>query len=317
MNAGRPLLLLALAALAAACGPHHPPAADAGDAPVAALSTNSVRVGDVVNLRLTVPRPAGGRVELPDLNQGRAVVVREVRQPEGEQTATRAVYDIALTSLMPSNHVLAPGGIVLVDTQGVARTAAFPFVTLEVRSLLQGTNDTIRPAQGLAHWPNQALRRAILIGAVALVLAAGLLVWLARRAARARPPAPPAPPTPPHVLALAALRELLARPWIEERNVEPFYVELSGIVRTYLERRFGLHAPEQTTDEFIREATSSRLLSLDHQQLVGAFLEQSDLVKFARHQPESADMRNAAAAAERLIQETVPGPAAGPGGPAP
>ncbi|MCZ7592481.1 MAG: hypothetical protein M5U15_10150 [Kiritimatiellae bacterium] len=67
-----------------------------------------------------------------------------------------------------------------------------------------------------------------------------------------------------------------------------------------------MRASEQTTEEFIRAATTSRLLQLEHQQLVIAFLEQSDLVKFARHQPAQTDMEAALAAAERLVLETRP-----------
>ena len=119
----------------------------------------------------------------------------------------------------------------------------------------------------------------------------------------------PPPPPPAHEWALAALSLLRAKPYIAERKFEPFYVELSAIVRRYLERRFGLHAPERTTDEFIREAVSSRLLTGDQQQWVGAFLEQSDLVKFARHEPASADMESACAAAEQLVRETAGRPA--------
>ena len=40
------------------------------------------------------------------------------------------------------------------------------------------------------------------------------------------------PPLPaPHVTALEALRQLQAKGWIEQRNIEPFYVELSTIAR--------------------------------------------------------------------------------------
>ena len=246
--------------------------------------------------------------------------MRDLQQPEAAQTPTCSVFDLRLTSLVVSNHVLATNGIRLVAANGAVTTSSFPFVSLEVQSVLKGTNTPPRPSRGLVEWPDRALRRTLLIaGAVlaALILAALLLL---KRLLRRRP-APAAPPPPPaHTLALAALRALLERKWIEAGEVEPFYVELSGIVRTYLERRFALHAPEQTTDEFIREATSSRRLSLDHQQLVGAFLEQSDLVKFARHRPGADDMRNAAGAAERLVRETAESgaaPAAPAGGPAP
>ena len=70
-------------------------------------------------------------------------------------------------------------------------------------------------------------------------------------------------------------------------------MELSAIARRYLEARFQLHAPEQTTEEFLRDAASAGKLSPAHQQLVTDFLEQSDLVKFARYQPGQPDMRAA------------------------
>lgn len=300
------LPILLAASLLAACAKKTEPAPDAGPfSSRATLSTNVVNVGDLAQLRLVIHHPVDGHVEVPDLNRGREIVVRSVQQPKREQSPSRAVYDLTLTSLVVSNHVVATNGLRFVYADGRVVTSAIPFVTLEVQSLLQGTNTALREAKGLATWPDRARRRALVITAAALLLAGLLALFLALRRRRLQPAPPPPPPPPPHEIALAALRELLARQWIEQRMIEPFYVALSGIVRTYLEKRFGLHAPEQTTDEFIREATSSRRLSMDHQQLVGAFLEQSDLVKFARHEPESADMSKAAVAAERLIHETA------------
>jgi hypothetical protein len=73
-----------------------------------------------------------------------------------------------------------------------------------------------------------------------------------------------------------------------------------------IEARFGLRAPERTTEEFIRDALSSRKLSDAHRDLVAGFLEQSDLVKFARHAPGQADMRNALDSAGLLVRQTTP-----------
>jgi len=47
-------------------------------------------------------------------------------------------------------------------------------------------------------------------------------------------------------------------------SVERFYVELSAIVRDYLEDRFALRAPELTTEEFLAEAGRSPDLSREH-----------------------------------------------------
>ncbi|HOW97476.1 MAG TPA: hypothetical protein PK634_06770, partial [Kiritimatiellia bacterium] len=116
-------------------------------------------------------------------------------------------------------------------------------------------------------------------------------------------------------IALRALQRLKERGLIEKAEIEPFYVELTGIARRYLESRFGLRAPERTTEEFIREASVSGLLSAAHQALVRDFLEQSDLVKFARFAPGIPEMNAAFASAEKLVVETRPAPAT-QGGPA-
>lgn len=312
----RPALLLPVLLALAACSRPAPTGLIAEAPGVrAVLSTNTLHVGDRVHLRLAVQHPAGTRVEAPELQRGREIVVRDLQQPADLQSATCTVFDLQLTSLVVSNHVLDGPGLRLVGPDGHVSTTAFPFVTLNVESMLAGTNAAFRSAKGLAAWPDRQRQRALLIGGLVLLLAGLLLAWWLIRRHRARPPAPAAPPTPAHVLALAALQALRERQLIEQGLVEPFYVELSTIVRTYLERRFGLHAPEQTTDEFIREAIRSCLLSLDHQHLVAVFLEQSDLVKFARHQPEAADMQNAAAAAERLVTETTPPPSPGASAP--
>ena len=52
-----------------------------------------------------------------------------------------------------------------------------------------------------------------------------------------------------------------------------FYVELTMVVRRYIQRRYGIRAPHMTTEEFLREARPSDELR--------RFLESADMVKFA------------------------------------
>lgn len=286
------------------------PASDQG--PIAlSLSTNRIRIGDPVRVTLTARHEPGARLEVPDLNRGREIVLRQVTQPEQADPALTR-YDITLTSLIPSNHVLSTNALTLIAPDGAVTTQAFPFASLEVRSLLVETNAALRPAKALAAWPDPRLRMALLIGIAFALVIGGIVLAIFLRTRRLRPLPPPPPPPPAHEWALAALAALRAKPYIAAGQAAPFYVELSGIVRRYLEHRFGLHAPERTTDEFIREAASSDALTAGQQQWVGAFLEQSDLVKFARHEPAAADMEAGCAAAERLVRETAaPRPASG------
>ena len=136
-----------------------------------------------------------------------------------------------------------------------------------------------------------------------LILAAvlALVYWLWKRRQPTDASNAPAPPTP-YELAIRALQQLRE----ENPPVEEFYTRLSDIVRHYLEGRFYLHAPERTTEEFLYEVTQDNALAQEHKDLLGPFLQESDLVKFARHHPEQSDMQRALEAAEKFVRDTQP-----------
>src|SRR4030095_3841512 len=92
-----------------------------------------------------------------------------------------------------------------------------------------------------------------LIAVLLLVLALislGIVLW--RRHARKAPAQMTAPPVPPDERArrdLAAALRLLSDP-------DRFCTRVSAILRRYLEERFGLNAPDRTTEEFLVELHS-------------------------------------------------------------
>jgi hypothetical protein len=138
------------------------------------------------------------------------------------------------------------------------------------------------------------------------VLAVGLLgatfFYLLNRPRRQRV----VPPRPAHEVALAALNRLRAQRFIEEGRFEEYYVQLSGIVRRYLEDRFHVRAPEMTTEEFLAAAANDGRLIVAHRRLLAEFLSQADLVKFARHLPTLKDSESAYEAARRFVEDTRP-----------
>jgi hypothetical protein len=120
------------------------------------------------------------------------------------------------------------------------------------------------------------------------------------------------PPPPPHEVALTALNKLRTRHLIEEGKSEEYYVQLSAIVRRYLEDRFRLRAPEMTTEEFLTTVPGDGRLAPPHRRLLADFLSQADLVKFARHLPTPQDSEGAYTAARRFVEETQPAAARQP-----
>lgn len=139
---------------------------------------------------------------------------------------------------------------------------------------------------------------------LALALAAAAIAWWWRRRNRPAMAPPPPPPEPPHLVALRRLERALTL--IEEPK--PFCIELSDALRHYLEDRFNLHAPDRTTEEFLDELQANPKLALGHKKLLGDFLQQCDLVKFARHEPGRDALTALHQTANQLVHQTVPVP---------
>lgn len=138
--------------------------------------------------------------------------------------------------------------------------------------------------------------------ALSLVISTGLVVagWkVARRRGRAA-----APPLPPDLWALAELDRLEAMKLPEAGAVERFHTLLSDVVRSYLERRFDMRAPRQTTIEFLETMRQSPQLTATQQELLRAFLSRCDLAKFARAMPSAEECGATAAMARRFVEQT-------------
>lgn len=133
---------------------------------------------------------------------------------------------------------------------------------------------------------------------VVLAILIALRFWLRKRAAHRPGP----PPIPAHIRArqkLAAALALLAQP-------KPFVIAVSDTARSYLEERFTFRAPERTTEEFLRELGGTDLLQPEQKASLGNFLENCDLVKFAKYEPGENELRGLHAAALNLVEETKP-----------
>ena len=134
------------------------------------------------------------------------------------------------------------------------------------------------------------------------VLCAAVLLWrlLKNRKVNIVPP----PPVPAHLRAKQKLAEALAL----ISQPKPFVIAVSDTARAYLEERFDFHAPERTTEEFLRELGGTKLLLPEQKESLGQFLESCDLVKFAKYEPGENELLALHGSALRLIEETEPRP---------
>jgi hypothetical protein len=109
---------------------------------------------------------------------------------------------------------------------------------------------------------------------------------------------------PAHEIAFEMLRRLAEEKLVEQGKIKEFYEKLSICLRQYIEDRFMLRAPEQTTEEFLEELRKSNILEPQHKRELKGFLEHCDLVKFAKYQPTNEQINESLTMAEKFVDNT-------------
>lgn len=278
------------------------------------VTPSAPRIGDPLRLELEVVAEPGVELLMPEFGEALdqyAIVdfAPSESLDDGGRTVSRQRYTLQSTRSGPQN--IPPLLIEFVDQRPGRPPApddadAFELLTerleFEVATVLASDDAfELSPARGAlgplagakgARWP-------WVLAAIALLAGAGPFAWRAARgtlAARRRKSA--------YEVARGELDALLYGPRPTGAALDAFYVSLSGIVRRYLEGRFGLHSPEQTTDEFLEQLSISPDLGRSHQDLLQEFLRDADLVKFAHHVPDEGGVRLSIDLAQRFLEET-------------
>ncbi len=100
--------------------------------------------------------------------------------------------------------------------------------------------------------------------------------------------------------AWAELDRLLKKGLPGRGRYKDFYVELTMVVRRYVQRKYGIRAPHLTTEEFLAECGRGErgdFAALGSMESLREFLESADMVKFAGVEatPEMADAATSSA----------------------
>jgi hypothetical protein len=286
----------------------------ADDAPalvtVKAVATpDTTTIGTRIRYEVTVSAPPGIEVVVaqPAERIGDMDIVdfgteAPVHTPDGRIVFKRWWQLVAWTT---GHHLLSSPEVRYRPAGGELAPAPTDDVGVTVESLLERAKDPsdirdIKPPDPIpVDWRPYYWGAGTLAALIAL---AALVHRLRTRGTRA---APAPPPLPAHVVAMRALESLRARSLVEHGAFKEFYSSLSDIVRRYLEDRFRVRAPEMTTEEFLLVTSRDGRLAPPHRRLLGEFLTESDLVKFARHLPTVADSERAFDAARRFVDDTT------------
>lgn len=276
------------------------------------VSAAEITASDRVLAEVEVVAPEGEEIDFPQFEDK----LGEFQVVESRRSSPRLVDDgrvlikksYELEPFLPGDYALPPLKIEHgpAEARAELETEEIPIQVISVLPEEEAEPDIkeIAPPVELPGTPPWVYG-AIALGVLALAAGAYLL-WRRRRKSEEEV----VPPVPPHERAYDELEQLLREDLIGKGQVKFFYLRLSNILRHYIEERFGLHAPESTTEEFLVDLRTGDEFSPDQKALLRRFLEHCDLVKFAKHDPTQTEIDQSVDSCRNFISETKAQPEA-------
>jgi len=260
------------------------------------IDTTSIRIGEQFNLSISAPK--NQTVNFPVLKDKLGKI--EVLESTLDTLPERFLKKYLLTSfdsgrwVIPQQKVLIDNKIFLTDS-----------IIINVATVkVDTTKQKLFPIKTIKKEPYALIdARPYLWWLIAglLLLAVGLYFLLRKKVEKlVRKPA-----IPPFIIAMDSLKALDKKELIKAEQLKPFYVELTDIIRRYIEADLAIPALESTTDELLTAITDFNMaskLNIDNETLskLSHLLKEADLVKFAKYKPDLTQ-----AQADRLITEFI------------
>lgn len=275
--------------------------------------------GDVITYTVTVDYDVSLEVEVPEPGAEIAGFrITDLGREEAREANGRRVEErwYKLRADLVGSYVLPP---VVVTYSAAAEpaeeaegdpqrprsveTVETSAIFVEVESVLPADGEEasdIRDIKPLRQVKSPVPWAWIVAGLAALVAALGAWIWWRRR------PEKVIPPVPAHEIAFGALDGLRSTDFADAEAVRRFYFQISEVVRTYVEGRFGLNATDLTTEEILPALSSLPLLAQEQALELRRFLIATDQVKFADHTPSEADIQATYEGALSFVEATRP-----------
>jgi len=283
--------------------------ASAGDIGEVRLDRDSATIGDRIGITLEFEAPRDyqlGPFEWPYPPDTTFSVGRPTVMTSGDSS-----WRVETEVVLFATGVLAagPNAVLLYGPAGDSLWVLFPPETVTVASVLPAEEDSTALETAdfkdivIPPW-QPPLWLWVLAG---VIVVAVLAAWWIRRRRRAPAISAIAPARPPWEVALEQLDALSARGYHDRGEARPFAIELSAILREYLEHRYGMLALEQTNSE-IRRALEHVHLTDAQRDEVMRLLTGCDFAKYAKFRWPAAELGTALNGTLRFVEETVPQP---------
>ncbi len=271
------------------------------------VDKQSVTIGDRINY--TVKITADTVLVIDSLAVGTNLGMFEVKDYTPRSSELRDGMRISsesfeITTFTTGDYQIPPITIKYSTAAGELKQITTDAIPIKVNSLLTGIEgEDLKPLRGPREFKNK-IPIWMIAAAVAIIVGILTFWYLYRRAGKPLELGrEPIDDRLPWEIALAELSALQASDLVARGEYKLYYLRLSEIFRSYLERRYGISALERTTHEIIEEF---RGLALDkkEEEIIHRFLDECDLVKFAKYDPTMEDINRHYDVAREFVMQT-------------
>lgn len=262
----------------------------------AKLDSTSIIMGDQTILHLSVQFPSGDSIDFPMLIDTLTKDVQIVSKSKIDTLVDKDDFKAATMSQQITITSFEAGSYVI--PAFVFRTALDSFATdkiyLDVLPVKVDTSKAIYDIKqpfAIAYSWLDWLRDHwlwVVIPLVAAALIVGFIYYLRKRPKKQPVVEVPKPRIPSHQLALEKLDLLRKKQLLQREQIKQYHIELSDIIREYLENRYSLKAQEQTSAEIFKMVKYLDISDGDKSKLRQVLIL-ADLVKFAKEKPLPTD----------------------------
>lgn len=277
----------------------------------ARLDTQQARIGEPIGYILEVDRDAGLTVNWPewasklgDLDIVEILPIDTISR--GDQLLER--QKLVLMAFDSGTYRIPPQEIsYLTPGRGDVRRVTTGGFQVKVETIPIDAEAKFKDIKGVQEEP--ITLKEILIKAGLALGILGLLagiIWVAYRLFKKKPVVPaarPKPPVPEDETAMRRLAQLESQKLWQGGQVKEYYVELTTILREYLEVRYKVPAMESVTFQILRDLQGKGVPDKQQKDLE-QLLPMADLAKFAKSQPEAKENLHSMELAREFIKAT-------------
>jgi len=275
------------------------------------VKPDTAKIGDEIEVTITVTYPDTLELTKPETQASDDVVVKgepQIKSKEGRGTKTD-IYKYHVAAFSTGEVELPYFEFYYYDKEGNQNSRIAPIETVQIVSVLpeKAQQDTLQQLENRAIVPPKGLPLLwwpYAVGAGVLILLAAAY-WYFFKYRIKLTEVPETPPEPPFDVAIRRLNDLESRNLPGKGQFKLFYIELTEIIRQYIDGRFEIPAAESTTFELKRILKHPEITREQTREIL-EMLSRADMIKFAKHEPHHEDMPKDYGMVKGFVVETKP-----------